>query len=91
MILLGRRRFLPRHRIHVLSAKLFSALEAPRFSASPSHYEAVFCIQAASEYVITGLVFQAPTRTPRTLLRVFHPRLPYRLSSAIGTAKSESS
>ena len=57
-------------RVNILTAELFSTLKAPRPATSRTNNKFSLCGQAASENVITSVIFQSPPPTPWTLLRI---------------------
>jgi len=47
--------------VNILTTELFSTLKAPRSAASCSNNECSLCGEAASENIVTSIIFQCPT------------------------------
>jgi len=63
-----------RSRINVETAKLFATGEAPGTTTSGPHHESPLSLKTTGKNVITGIIFETPAFTPRTLFRITgHP------------------
>lgn len=68
--ILRRRERLPRGKVNILGTILLSTLPAPALATPLSCLKGVRMIEATGENVVAGRIFQAPSLTPRTLLRI---------------------
>jgi hypothetical protein len=64
------RHSLTSYRVIVRRTILLTAVPAPSLSAAGADVKLTICVQAAGKNIRTGIVFQAPTGAPRTLLSI---------------------
>lgn len=70
VMVLRRRKLLARRSIVVQMAILLTAYPAPCVATTSPHMKLVLEIHAAREDIVTCRILQAPSLTPRTLLRI---------------------